>query len=279
MKTFKNTIVIVIHCLLTSNIIAGVTSRDFNKKKLSNQIEYVSYNEAEEIIVSYVNDYKSDRFASEVRTVGIEVPDYGTWSVIVTGKKLSNEWEVVLKKGLPTNPTYVYKIEFETLKAIYNREINALTAQGKAFSGDYTPMSVWEMEGFTPSPDDDSKLNAFSFHFWTKGFPEIIPFREGTTRKAHGSNFTVFYYEKGLRTAWYRILPGEKVRDDAREQAAPFPMLGVTIKGTIEGKVDGKRITVAEGNTVFIPANVAHKWWNDKDEVVEVVLIMFGKGA
>ena len=56
-------------------------------------------------------------------------------------------------------------------------------------------------------------------------------------------------------------------------------MMGVTIKGTIEGEVDGKRITVPKGNTVFIPANVEHKWWNDADEEVQIVLIMFGKGA
>ena len=82
-----------------------------------------------------------------------------------------------------------------------------------------------------------------------------------------------------MRTAWYNILPGERVRDNAQEQAMPFPMMGVTIKGTIEGEVDGKRITVSEGNTVFIPPNVQHKWWNDSDEPVEVILIMFGKGA
>ncbi|MBW1296659.1 cupin domain-containing protein [Aquimarina litoralis] len=243
------------------------------------QFSNTSYNEAELMLRSFVDDYTKDRYASDSRIVGIEVPNYGSWNVEITGKKNAEKWEVILQKGLPKLPTYVYTIEFETLKAIYEGTINALTAQGKAFAGDYTPMSVREMDGFTPSEIDDSNLNAFSFHFWTKGFPEIIPFKESTTRKAHGSNFTIFYYEKGLRTAWYRILPGERVRDDAREQAAPFPMLGVTIKGTIEGEVDGKRITVSEGNTVFIPANVNHKWWNEKDEAVEVILIMFGKGA
>ncbi|MEM6723341.1 MAG: cupin domain-containing protein, partial [Bacteroidota bacterium] len=135
------------------------------------------------------------------------------------------------------------------------------------------------MEGYSPTQVQDDQVNPFSFHFWTRGFPETIPFGAGMTRRAHGSNFVVFYYEKGIRTAWYRILPGERVRDDAREQAAPFPMMGVTIKGTVEGEVDGQRITVPEGNTVFIPANVAHKWWNDSDEEVQVILIMFGKGA
>lgn len=39
------------------------------------------------------------------------------------------------------------------------------------------------------------------------------------------------------------------------------------------------RVTITEGNMDFIPAHVAHKWRNDKDEPVEVILIMFGEGA
>ena len=276
MKTLKTYLFTVLSLIGVYNLLAIENSISYGRLGHSCNI---TDNDVELILMSFVDDYTKDRYASEPRVVGIEVPDYGSWTIEITGKKSKEKWEVNLEKGLPQKPTYVYTIEFETLKAIHNGTINALTAQGKAFAGDYTPMSVREMDGFTPSEIDDSNLNAFSFHFWTKGFPEIIPFKESTTRKAHGSNFTIFYYEKGLRTAWYRILPGERVRDDAREQAAPFPMLGVTIKGTIEGEVDGERITVSEGNTVFIPANVNHKWWNEKDEAVEVILIMFGKGA
>ena len=82
-------------------------------------------------------------------------------------------------------------------------------------------------------------INPFSFHFWTRGFPEVIPFGKGMTRRAHGSNFVVFYYEKGLRTAWYRVEPGERVRDDPREMAMPFPMLVIGVDGTAEGELDG----------------------------------------
>jgi len=235
--------------------------------------------ETEQIITSYVEDFRSDRFAADPMYFGIDVLNVGKWTVQATGKKTEAGWEVTLEEGMPKTPTFYYEVEFETLKAIYAGEINALTAQGKAFSGDYTPMDAENMEGYQPTKDQDDKVNPFSFHFWTKGFPETIPFGEGMTRRAHGSNFVVFYYEKGLRTAWYNILPGEIVRGDAREQAAPFPMMGVTIKGVIEGEVDGKRVTVPAGNTTFIPANVAHKWWNDGDEEVQIVLIMFGKGA
>lgn len=67
-------------------------------------------------------------------------------------------------------------------------------------------MSVREQEGFEPSEEEDGKLNAFSFHFWTSGFPEIIPFNPETTRRAHDSNVRVFYYQKGLCTDWYRVV-------------------------------------------------------------------------
>ncbi|MEM8527278.1 MAG: cupin domain-containing protein [Bacteroidota bacterium] len=277
MKELKTSILVLIYAIISSTLLAQGASVE--NAKIPYQLPSITSNIAEQIIQTFVTDYKQDRFAAEKRIVGVEVPEHGKWTIISTGKKLEDGYEVLLKEGLSEVSTYVYNIEFGTLEAIHKGEINALTAQGKAFAGDYTPMSVREVDGFKPTEVDDSKLNAFSFHFWTRGFPEVIPFREGTTRRAHGSNFTVFYYEKGLRTAWYRILPGERVRDDAREQAAPFPMLGVTIKGTVEGEVDGERVTVSEGNTVFIPANVAHKWWNEKDEAVEVVLIMFGEGA
>jgi len=237
--------------------------------------------EVETIIMSYVDDYTTDRHAAEKRVVGITVPEVnGEWTVTVTGKEIGEKkWEVQLTGGLPSIPTYVYRAEVGALKAIYAGEMNALTAQAKAFSTDDAPLDVQEINGYQPTEEEDGALNAFSFHFWTKGFPEVIPFRPDATRRAHGAGVTIFYYEKGLRTGWFNILPGERVREDAREQAMPFPMMGVMIKGTAKGIVDGEPITVSEGNTVFIPANVHHKWWNESEENVELILIMFGEGA
>ncbi|MEM9297835.1 MAG: cupin domain-containing protein [Bacteroidota bacterium] len=238
-------------------------------------------NEIEEIIRSFVEDYKSDRHATNARIVGIDVPEAnGKWTITITGKEIEpKQWEVYMSDGLPKQPTYVYRAEADILRAINDGKVNAMTAQVKAFSSDYAPLDAYEMEGFEPTEDDNGQMNAFSFHFWTKGFPEVVPFRPTATRKAHGMGATIFYYEKGLRTGWGHMQPGDRVREDAREQAMPFPMMGVMIKGTAKGIVDGAPITVSEGNTVFIPANVHHKWWNESDEDCELILIMFGKGA
>lgn len=246
-----------------------------------NQSKAALKKEMKEIITSFVEDYKTDRHAAEKRVVGITVPKVnGEWTITVTGKEIGNKkWEVLLTEGLPKIPTYVYRAEVSALRAIYNGEMNAMTAQMKAFSTDYAPLDAEEINGYQPTEEEDGAMNAFSFHFWTKGFPEVIPFRPSATRKAHGAGGTIFYYEKGLRTGWLNMLPGDRVREDAREQAMPFPMMGVMIKGTAKGIVDGEPVTVSEGNTVFIPANVHHKWWNETKESVELILIMFGKGA
>lgn len=279
MKTLKNCLTALLILVVTAMVAQG--NRADNSFKINGPTTALDKAEAETIIKSYVEDYRSDRHAREPRTIGITVPEVGgEWTIEVTGREIGkSRWEVRLREGLPSIPTFVYRAEIKALKAIYAGEMNALTAQAKAFSTDYAPLEVKEINDYRPTEEEDGALNAFSFHFWTKGFPEVIPFRPEATRKAHGSGVTIFYYEKGLRTGWYNIMPGERVREDAREQAMPFPMMGVLIKGTAKGIVDGEPITVSAGHTVFIPAHVHHKWWNETSEPVELILIMFGEGA
>ena len=234
---------------------------------------------AEQIIASYVQDFRSDRFAAEPRLFGIQVPGEGEWHVRVTGEKQDGHWGVTLHEGPAPEPTFVYRVEAETLLAVDRGDLNPITAQGKAFSDDYAPMEVIQMAGYQPTMQQYAAVNPFSFHFWTRGFPEIIPFGEGKTRKLHGSNVVGFYYETGLRTIYSRIEPGETIRDDPREQAMPFPILIVVIRGTAEGRVDGQEVTVPAGNAVFVPPLAPHRWWNEHEEPAEAILIMFGEGA
>ncbi len=234
---------------------------------------------AAEIITSYVEDFRSDRFASSPMHFGVRVPGEGEWHVHVTGEKTDAGWDVRLADGPPPTPTFIYRIEPDTLRAIDRGVLNPLTAQGKAFSGDYTPMSIVQMEGYAPTMAEYAAVNPFSFHFWTRGFPEVIPFGEGLTREAHGADFVAFYYQTGLRTVWTRIRPGGRVRDDPREQAMPFPMLIIGVNGVAEGEVDGVRVTLPEGHAVFVPPHAPHVWWNDTDTPAEAILVMFGEGA
>ncbi|MEL6105826.1 MAG: cupin domain-containing protein [Planctomycetota bacterium] len=234
---------------------------------------------AERILQMFVEDFRADRFAAMPRTFGINVPGHGQWTVDVAGKKTGDQWGVSLRKGLPSEATFVYRVEFETLRAIDAGKMNAMTAQGKAFKDDYTPMSVTHMKGYEPTLAEVGEINPFSFHFWTRGFPEKIPFRSIRTRKAHGSQFGIFYYQPGFRSGWYRVMPGDRVHDGPRERAMPFPMLAVATKGTTEGEIDGVRISLSAGNAVFIPPHAEHRWWNAGEEPSEAIVLMFGEGA
>jgi hypothetical protein len=233
----------------------------------------------EQIIESYVQDFRSDRFADTPRLFGIEVPQKGQWHVRVTGQKTGETWGVELHTGPAPEPTYVYRVEEATLRMVDSGELNSLTARGKMFATDYAPMDVIGMDGWDPSPEEYAAINPFSFHFWTRGFPEVIPFGQGLTRKLHGSPVVGFYYETGLRTVYSRIDPGGRVRDDPREQAMPFLMLIIVVEGVAEGEVDGTRVTVSKGEAVFVPPNATHLWWNDTDEPAAAVIVMFGEGA
>ncbi|MGB3464546.1 MAG: cupin domain-containing protein [Cyclobacteriaceae bacterium] len=235
--------------------------------------------ETEAIIKSYIEDFRRDAFASNPMHFGIKVKERGTWNVTITGEKHGEDWEVILKTGKPANPAFIYDIEYETLLGIYEGKLNAITAQGKAFSSDYSPMDITYMEGYEPSQEEIDNINPFSFHFWTKGFPETIPFGSGLTREAHGADVVFFYYQKGFRSGWLRIQPKAKVRHDPREQAMPFPMMVIAIKGSTEGEMNGKSVSLSEGNALFIPAGTTHKWWNETDEASEAILVMFGEGA
>ncbi len=61
--------------------------------------------------------------------------------------------------------------------------------------------TLFGMEGWQPPPEEYASINPFSFHFWTRGFPEVVPFGADPTRTLHGSPIVGLYYETGLRTA------------------------------------------------------------------------------
>lgn len=276
--------------IMTALFIIGTCTSSFaksdkNDKMISNDTLFIdlcsssSPQKTADIIADYVDDFKRDQHASNKMIFGIEVPNHGNWTVNVTGEKKKDIWEVILTEELPKTPTFIYSVEHETLLAMHKGTINAMTAQGKAFSGDYSPMQVNDMDTFSPTEEMNGKINAYSFHFWTRGFPEVIPFGYDLTRQAHGVNMVLFYYQKGFRSGWLNIPPKGKVRHDPREQAMPFPMLVIAIKGHTEGEMNGKRVSLSEGNALFIPAGTTHKWWNETNEATEAILIMFGEGA
>jgi mannose-6-phosphate isomerase-like protein (cupin superfamily) len=228
------------------------------------------------ILETFVEDFRSDPMAKDRDvTFGIRIKDKEDWHVVIDGLG-----GVVLHEGMPEEPTFYYVTDPETLDLIYQGKMSALTAMGRARMSDQTPLDFGFMEGFQPTPELLGWGVKFSFHFWTKGTPEMVDFGENTlSRFVHGAQAKILYYEQGLRSSWYQIRKGQHINSNPEEQTNPFPTLIVMIKGEAQAAIGGKSVVLKSGTCLHIPAGVTHEFWNNKEEAAEFIIIMFGEGA
>jgi mannose-6-phosphate isomerase-like protein (cupin superfamily) len=260
---------------------------------------------AEDILQDYVADFRHDPAAVEAVTFGIRVTGEGggDWHVVASGRghqasrpkpageaelptkpapaqpKKTPEWDVTLKPGFPTKPIAYYVLDVATLRKMDRGELNALTAMAKAHGREVTPMDVDAMSGFEPDPDFWSRFVPLSFHFWTRGLPERVPFRGELSRVVHGANAVVFYYQKGFRSAWFQVAKGQHINKDPQDQVNPFPSMFIMLRRKAQAKIGGKEVTFPANEMILVPAGVTHEFWNPYNEPAEMVLLMFGEGA
>lgn len=238
---------------------------------------------AEEILGQYVADFRLDPAAAGPITFGVSISGEGggEWHVVVGEKEEDQEETAVeLRGGIAPEPTFLYSADLPTLRRVHRGELNALTAMAKARSSDVTPMDIDVMEGFVPDGSFVARVLPLTFHFWTRGLPEVVPFgSRSLTRPVHGASATVFYYQPGLRSAWVRIEHGQHVNADPADQVNPFPSMLIATRGRSEAKIGDRRLTLHANEMLFIPAGVSHEFWNPYDEPAEGILLMFGEGA
>lgn len=228
------------------------------------------------ILDRFAQDYQSDPSRTE-QVFGVEV-DKEMWRIEISGKDKSVKKHRI-EKGNPGKPTFYYVTNLETLRLIDQGKMNAMTAGVKAFSTDYAPLDIDVMEGYQPGQDFVPEVLAFTFHFWTRGIPEIIPYGPHYTRSTHGAQAAVFYYDKGLRTGYGYIHPGQHANEHPKSKTNPFSSMMIVTKGKILARLDGVDHPIEEGNAFFIPAGMSHEVLNPYDEPGEIILLMFGEGA
>lgn len=238
---------------------------------------------AEAILEEYVADFRSDPAAADPITFGVAITGEGggEWHVVVAGREEGAETATVeLRSGPAPEPTFLYTGDLKILRRVHRGELNALTAMGKARSSDVTPMDIDVMEGFTPDGTFVGRVLPLTFHFWTRGLPEVVPFgSKSMTREVHGANAAVFYYQPGFRSAWFHIENGQHANADSADQTNPFPSMLILTSGRVVGKIGGRELTLNRNEMLFIPTDVSHEFWNPWDEPAEGVLLMFGEGA
>jgi len=237
----------------------------------------------EAMLRDFVQDYQHDPVAATPVTFGIRVKDAepSDWHVVCTGKSESAEQAgVTLHEGFPETPSLYFVTDLATLTSIHEGRMASLTAMGKAKSSDFAPLDLDAMEGVEPTPELIDHLVRVSFHFWTRGFPEIVRFGDlANTREVHGANATLFYYQKGFRSGWFNISKGQHVNRPKSEQTNPFPSMLIITRGRLTGKIGGKEMELSEGEAIYIGPGITHEFWNTNDAAAQGVLVMFGEGA
>lgn len=241
---------------------------------------------AAEIFRRFAADYAADpsltkpvEFGLELRGNDGSASGVERWRVSARPATPSAPAAVEVASGFPERPGWYFTLDLATLEKLDRGEWNALTAMGKARESDVAPMDVGVMDGFQPDPGFVPDLLSVSFHFWTRGLPERIPFGAAQTRTLHGAQASILYYQPGFRSAWVQIRPGQHANANPNDQTNPFPTLFVGLTGRAKARIGGVEIELDRGEALFIPAGTAHEFWNPYDEPAEGILLMFGDGA
>jgi mannose-6-phosphate isomerase-like protein (cupin superfamily) len=185
----------------------------------------------------------------------------------------------VVRPGAPSQYDIGFELDIDFLRRLDRGEIGALTAMGQARSSDPIPLNPKMGPQFGKRPDAPLLFRRLSFHFWNRGWPEVIPFSESAAREVHGGNAAVFVYDHRFRSAWYQLKPGMHINANARDQTNNFPQLIIVTRGQLSARLDGRELTLPEGQAIFIPAGMAHEFWAEAGQYAELVWTAFGEGA
>ena len=234
-----------------------------------------------EILKEFADDYATDPMLIDAY-FGISLGDRW-WTV--TSKQGDTAATVDLVERKPERPTWYFKIADRSyIDQMYSGQMNAGTIMVKTWSSDVVPIDVERMEGFEPDsglPGGDfyEEFVRVTFHFWYRGFPEVVKFGPGYTKMSHGVDMTTLYYQPGLRTAYFNIKKGQRANTDPKYQGSPFPKLFVFTGGRGKASIRGVVVSVEKGERLFVPPWSTDQFWTEEETPLEGVLVMFGEGA
>ncbi len=197
------------------------------------------------------------------------------------------DYHVVLAPGgtatvLPDTATrfdFGFATDIQFLRRLDRGEMNAQTALAQARGSDDTPMRARFPAGIEYTPQFRKQFMGFVFHFFTRDWPEVVPFGEPYSRRVHGGNASLLYYDTGLRSSWYQLKPGMHINADPDSRSNPFASLVICIRGRIKARLGGFEQTIRAGQAVLVPAGMSHEFWAGPHDHGEFILLMTGEGA
>lgn len=230
----------------------------------------------------FVDDYRSDPMLRDAY-FGVLVGD-AWWTVESVKAAPGGAPDVRLASGEPAKPTWYFKIESaDVLGQLDRGEATFGTLAGKANSSDYAPMDIDVMPGYftegeAPGSEFYETLTRVGFHFWYRGDPEIVPFARQAMRQIHGVDSTALYYEPGLRTIAFNMKRGQHAFAGENSKG-PWTKVLIFTSGRGKALVDDRTIDVQAGERLFVPPMTVNEVWNESEQPLEGIVIIFGEGA
>lgn len=192
--------------------------------------------------------------------------------------RLSNEG-ATYSAGPPDAFAWGFDTDLGTLRKLDAETWNALTAMGQAGPTDPIPLRPRLPEGFSRQDEVRSFFIPLTLRFWNRGWPETIPFGDGTTRAVHGGDVSVLVYAENLRSAWYQVRPGAHINEKPEEQVNDFDSAIVVTRGVLTGIFDGEERLLRSGETVLVPRGMRHELYATESQYGEFIILMYGEGA
>jgi mannose-6-phosphate isomerase-like protein (cupin superfamily) len=184
---------------------------------------------------------------------------------------------VALYAGPARDARFTLKMSPETLRRIYERELTALTAAGRARMSDPAPLDIELPAGTGFTQEVQAEIYAFLQHFFNPTWPEVIPLGEEHARVVHDAHAIPLFYHPGSRSAWYQVNPGEHVNEPGDKNT--FPQAFIFIKGEGRATIGDTTLDVRAGEAVYVPPGADHIIRNESDGPLEMIFLAWGAGA
>lgn len=183
---------------------------------------------------------------------------------------------VTVYKGPHTHPHITLTTTADALQKIYNGEITAFTAAGKARMSDNAHLG-WRLSENEFKPETVASAYFFVQHFFSRGAPEKILLDEQYSRIVHGGHAIPLYYHPGFRSGWYLLKKGEKLNEPG--DTNPFFQAVIFIEGSGFAKIGDKTVAVKKGESYYIPPHKDHVIWTESDQPLILIWLAWGEGA
>jgi mannose-6-phosphate isomerase-like protein (cupin superfamily) len=196
---------------------------------------------------------------------------------------VSTEWYLVSSAGqmeygpgLLEAPDSTLAMTYETLGKLYTGEWTGLTAAGRAHIRDAAPVEFTLPPGVSPL---DAMRRGYFFitHFFSAEVPTRLRFGPGHTRKIHGANAAALFYATGLRSAYYRVTPEDKLNEDGARD--PMHQAFIVIGGKGMATIGERRFAIEAGEAIYIPPDTVHMLETGGPDALEIIWLAWGDRA